>query len=255
MRGLQPAEVNTSADGDRRQVSPIDNGSEGDSADEVILRNDQSPKSNAGRLSLRNFASARLQLEIEREKQRELDLLRLGCIRTTSIDHMASLTAEGVHENDTRNHADHKTNGSAANQGSYVETISSRIELQNQQQQQQQQAEMSWDAQRRHSRGSEKDGGVTCIRSNGPTTKRWSASLVGSSQRDADGCGRIQLRHSTTSELIERELQELELRERELRYDVQEFIGYSRLFNASRAQNTRSVRHSDSIFVFKKEKK
>jgi hypothetical protein len=217
MRGLQPAEVNSTTDGDRRQVSPVDNGSAATSADDVIFRNDQSPKTNAGRLSLRNFASARLQLEIERETQRELDLLRLGCIRTTSGDHMASSTAEDVCENDARNHADVKTNGGAANRSSYVETISSRIEQQNHHQQQQQQAEASWDAQRRHSRSGEKDGGVSGVRSNGPPTKRWSTSSVGSSHPDAEGHGKAQLRQSTTSELIERELQELELRERELR--------------------------------------
>jgi len=39
------------------------------------------------RVSMRQLATSRLALELEREKERELDLQRLGCISTISEEH------------------------------------------------------------------------------------------------------------------------------------------------------------------------
>ena len=49
----------------------------------TAAQNDASEASQC-RVSMRQLASSRLALELEREKERELDLRRLGCINTIS---------------------------------------------------------------------------------------------------------------------------------------------------------------------------
>jgi len=219
MRGLKPVEskmapTTSASNGVRHHHSraidgngSVEDGSRSEATDEVILRNGETSKAQNGRLSMRNFASARLQLEIEREKQRELDLVRLGCIRTTSVDHIAPLTTPDAIDLSTRLVG---ANGESSSRCSYVGAISSQFE--------QTQNELSGDTSYRPTvtrSGTDKDLG----RINGAAkTKRWSTPGSIVHRQETDGPSSLQPRQSVTSEMIERELRELEVRERELRY-------------------------------------